>query len=60
MATQLTYAVTVAAVCFVNYILASFVQNMILNLLIAVVSMVVVLVVIGKANHSISVHSQRD
>ena len=60
VATQLPYAVTVAAVCFVNYILASFVQNMILNLLIAVVSMVVVLVVIGKANHSISVHSQRD
>ena len=60
VATQLPYAVTVAAVCFVNYILASFVQNMILNLLIAVVSMVVVLVVIGKANHSMNVHSQRD
>ena len=60
VATQLPYAVTVAAVCFVNYILASFVQNMILNLLIAVVSMVVVLVVIGKVNHSMSVHSQRD
>ena len=60
VATQLPYAVTVAAVCFVNYILAAFVQNMILNLLIAVVSMVVVLVVIGKANHSMNVHSQRD
>ena len=60
VATQLPYAVTVAAVCFVNYILAALLQNMILNLLIAVVSMVVVLVVIGKANHSISVHSQRD
>ena len=60
VATQLPYAVTVAAVCFVNYILASFVQNMILNLLIAVVSMVVVLVVIGKVNHSMNIHSQRD
>ena len=60
VATQLPYAVTVAAVCFVNYILAAFVQNMILNLLIAVVSMVVVLVVIGKVNHSMNIHSQRD
>ena len=60
VATQLPYAVTVAAVCFVNYILAALLQNMILNLLIAVVSMVVVLVVIGKANHSMNVHSQRD
>ena len=60
VSTQLPYAVTVAAVCFVNYILAAFVQNMILNLLIAVVSMVVVLVVIGKVNHSMNIHSQRD
>ena len=60
VATQLPYAVTVAAVCFGNYILAAFVQNMILNLLIAVVSMVVVLVVIGKVNHSMNIHSQRD
>ncbi|MEJ5966185.1 Na+/H+ antiporter NhaC family protein [Flavonifractor porci] len=60
VATQLPYAVTVAAVCFVNYILAALIQSMVLNLLIAVVSMVVVLFIIGKVNHSMNVHSQRD
>ncbi|WP_297198485.1 Na+/H+ antiporter NhaC family protein [uncultured Flavonifractor sp.] len=60
VATQLPYAITVAAVCFFNYILAAFLQNMVLNLVIAVVSMVVVLFIIGKVNHSMHLHSQRD
>ena len=60
VATQLPYAVTVAVVCFANYILAALLQNMVLNLAIAVVSMVVVLLIIGKVNHSMNVHSQRD
>ena len=60
VATQLTYAMTVAAVCFANYILASFIQNVVINLAIAIVCMVVVLLVIGKLNHSMNRHSQRD
>ena len=60
VATQLPYAVTVAAVCFVNYILAGFIQNVFVNLIIAVVSMAVVLFIIGKINHSMNRHSQRD
>ena len=60
VATQLPYAVTVAAVCFFNYILAAFIQNVFLNLAVAVVSMVVVLLIIGKVNHSMTTHSQRD
>ena len=60
VATQLPYAVTVAAVCFVNYILAGIIQNVVINLVIAVVSMAVVLFIIGKINHSMTTHSQRD
>ena len=60
VATQLPYAITVGVVCFFNYILAAFLQNMVLNLAIAAVSMVVVLLIIGKVNHSMNVHSQRD
>ena len=60
VATQLTYAMTVAVVCFANYILASFIQNVVINLAIAIVCMVVVLLVIGKLNHSMNRHSQRD
>ena len=60
VATQLPYAMTVAAVCFANYILASFIQNVVINLAIAIVCMVVVLLVIGKLNHSMNRHSQRD
>ena len=60
VATQLPYAMTVAAVCFANYILASFIQNVVINLAIALVCMVVVLLVIGKLNHSMNRHSQRD
>ena len=60
VATQLPYALTVAAVCFANYSLASFIQNVVINLAIAIVCMVVVLLVIGKLNHSMNRHSQRD
>ena len=60
VATQLPFAMTVAAVCFANYILASFIQNVVINLAIAIVCMVVVLLVIGKLNHSMNRHSQRD
>ena len=60
VATQLPYAMTVAAVCFANYILASFIQNVVINLASAIVCMVVVLLVIGKLNHSMNRHSQRD
>ena len=60
VATQLPYAMTVAAVCFANYILASFIQNVVINLAIAIVCMVVVLLVIGKLNHSMNRHSPRD
>ena len=60
VATQLPYAITVGVVCFANYILAAFLQNMVLNLVIAAVSMVVVLLIIGKVNHSMNIHSQRD
>ena len=60
VATQLPYAMTVAVVCFANYILASFIQNVVINLAIAIVCMVVVLLVICKLNHSMNRHSQRD
>ena len=60
VATQLPYAMTVAVVCFANYILASFIQNVVINLAISIVCMVVVLLVIGKLNHSMNRHSQRD
>ena len=60
VATQLPYAMTVAVVCFANYILASFIQNVVINLAIAIVCMVAVLLVIGKLNHSMNRHSQRD
>ena len=60
VATQLPYAMTVAVVCFANYILASFIQNVVITLAMAIVCMVVVLLVIGKLNHSMNRHSQRD
>lgn len=59
VATQMPYAVTVAAVAFVNYIIAGQIQNVVIDLIIAVVSMVAVLLIIGKLNHS-NLHSQRD
>ena len=60
VATQMPYAVTVAAVAFVNYIIAGQIQNVVIDLIIAVVSMVVVMLIIGKLNHSMNLHSQRD
>ena len=60
VATQMPYAVTVAAVAFVNYIIAGQIQNVVIDLIIAVVSMVAVLLIIGKVNHSMNIHSQRD
>ena len=59
VATQMPYAVTVAAVAFVNYIIAGQIQNVVIDLIIAVVSMVAVLLIIGKLN-SMNLHSQRD
>ena len=60
VATQLPYAVTVAVVAFVNYIITAFIQVPFICLPIASVSMVVVMLVIGKVNHSMNRHSQRD
>ena len=60
VATQLPYAVTVEVVAFVNYIITAFIQVPFICLPIAIVSMVVVMLVIGKVNHSMNRHSQRD
>ena len=60
VATQLPYAVTVAVVAFVNYIITAFIQVPFICLPIAIVSMVLVMLVIGKLNHSMNRHSQRD
>ena len=60
VATQLPYAMTVAAVCFANYIITAFIQVPFICLPIAIVSMVLVMLVIGKVNHSMNRHSQRD
>ena len=54
VATQLPYAVTVAVVAFVNYIITAFIQVPFICLPIAIVSMVVVMLVIGKVNHSMN------
>ena len=60
VATQLPYAVTVAVVAFVNYIITAFIQVPFICLPIAIVSMVLVMLVIGKVNHSMNRRSQRD
>ncbi len=54
VSTQLPYAVTVAAICFVNYILAAFIRNVVISLAIGVALVVATLLVIravqrGKA-----------
>ena len=62
VATQLPYALTVAAICFVNYILTGILISFlpeIVCLLIAIATTVGVMVVIGKMNHSLSTHSVR-
>ena len=46
VSTQLPYAVTVAAICFVNYIIAAFVRNVVISLAIGVVLVVGTLLVI--------------
>ena len=46
MKTQLPYALTVAAVSFVNYILAGLIQNVVVNLIIAFASMFAVLMIL--------------
>ena len=50
VATQMPYAITVAAVCFVSYIIAGFLPNVIIALPIAVILMVGTLLFIGKKN----------
>ena len=63
VATQLPYATTVAAISFVNYLLTGLIIDFvpqIVCLLIAIISTVVVMLVIGKLNHSMTRHSQRD
>ncbi len=44
--TQLPYAITVAAVSFVSFILAGLIQNVVINLIIAIVLMIATLLVI--------------
>ena len=48
VSTQLPYAITVAAVCFVDYIIAGFVQNAVICLLIGAALIVLTLLVIKK------------
>ena len=50
VATQMPYAITVAAVCFVSYIIAGLVPNVIIALPIAIILMVGTLLFIGKKN----------
>ena len=53
VATQMPYAVVVAAVCVASYILAAFLPNVIIALPVAIVLMVVTLLIIGKVNGSL-------
>ena len=48
VSTQLPYALTVAVVSAVNYLLAAVIQNWMINLPIAIISMIVVVLVIRK------------
>ncbi len=50
VSTQLPYAITVAAVSFVSYIIAGFVPNAFITLPIAIVLMIGTLVVIRKVH----------
>lgn len=62
VATQLPYALTVAAISFVNYIITGLLIGSvpeIVCLLIAIATTVGVMVVIGKMNHSMTTHSVR-
>ena len=53
VATQMPYAVVVAAVCFASYILAAFLPNVIIALPVALILMVITLLIIGKMNGSL-------
>ena len=53
VATQMPYAITVAAVCFVSYIIAGFLPNVIIALPVAIILMVGTLLFIGKKNGSL-------
>ncbi|MBE6919239.1 MAG: Na+/H+ antiporter NhaC family protein [Ruminococcaceae bacterium] len=53
VATQMPYAVVVAAVCFASYILAAFLPNVIIALPIAIILMVGTLLIIGYLNGSL-------
>ena len=59
VATQMPYAITVAAVCFVSYIVAGLVQRVYIALPVAVVLMVGTLLFIGKRSKSLSLQSVR-
>ena len=50
VSTQLPYAITVAAVSFVTYIVAGFVQNAWISLAVGVVLLVATLAILGKQN----------
>ena len=54
VATQMPYAITVAAVCFVSYIIAGIVPNVVVALPVALILMVGTLLFIGKKNGSLS------
>ena len=63
VATQMPYAVTVAAIAFVNYIIDGMIINyvpQVVCLAIAIASTVVVMLIIGKVTGSMTIHSQRD
>jgi Na+/H+ antiporter NhaC len=52
VSTQLPYAILVAAVCFVNYLIIGFVRNILICLPIAVIMMVAVLFAIRSITRS--------
>ena len=63
VATQMPYAVTVALIAFVNYIIDGMIINyvpQVVCLAIAIASTVVVMLIIGKVTGSMNIHSQRD
>ena len=53
VATQMPYAIVVAIVCFVSYVVAGFLPNVIIALPLALVLMVLTLLFIGKKNGSL-------
>lgn len=60
MTAQLPYTMMVVVVCFVSYILASFIQNVVINLAVTIMRVVIVLLMIGRLNHSMNHRSQCD